>query len=249
MPKHVIQRTDEIPTEDWIQCLELAASLDYTNAHQIPPFQKWLVAVLAIDWLTGKRINEILRLKRKDITNTKSEIKLKFLVGKKRSRGTPIEMQPYQKARNIEHKAVPYITSYLEEYDKRLETDIDIAKYIKDIGGYLFPCPSTERTKTVKTTFTNGKGEKETREYTYQQLGGYMKEENAFYWLQKVNAQLPPEKRIYFHYGRHSIGIKMAYQGRSPYQIAEVLDETVDAALQYTKHASAYSSEWTKETE
>ena len=76
-----------------------------------------------------------------------------------------------------------------------------------------------------------------------------MKEENAFYWLQKVNAQLPPEKRIYFHYGRHSIGIKMAYQGRSPYQIAEVLDETVDAALQYTKHASGYSSEWTKETE
>jgi integrase len=249
MPKHVIQRTDEIPTAEWEHHLDLASKIDYANAHQIPPFQLWLVAVLAIDWLTGKRINEILRLKRKDISNNQHEIKIKFLVGKKRSRGTPIEMQPYQKARNIAHKAVPYILKYLQEYDNRLAIDTDIAKYVKDIGGYLFPAPSSPRTKTVNTTFTNGKGEKETRAYTYEQLGGYIKEENAFYWLQKINAQVPPEQRIYFHYGRHSIGIKMAYQGRSPYQIAEILDETVDAALQYTKHASGYSSEWTKETE
>jgi integrase len=249
MPKHVIQRTDEIPTEDWLLHLDMAEKLDYTNAHQIPPFQRWLMAVLAIDWLTGKRINEILRLKRKDVTETKHEIKFKFFVGKKRNRGTPIEMQPYQKARTLEHKAVPFIQAYLQEYDIRISTDPVIAKYIKEAGGYLFPCPSNPRVKTVKTTFINGKGEKETRAYTYQQLGGYMKEENAYYWHEKINTQLPPEQRIYFHYGRHSIGIKMAYQGRSPYQIAEVLDETVDAALQYTKHASGYSSEWTKETE
>jgi len=249
MPKHVIQRTDEIPTEEWQDKLDLASKIDYAEAHQLPPFQLWLVAILAIDWLTGKRINEILRLKRHDIMINKTEIKIKFLVGKKKSRKTPTEMQPYQKSRNIKHKAVPYILAYLEEYDTRLKEDTVIAQYIKDTGGYLFPCPSKPRTKIVKTTFINGKGENETREYTYQQIGGYLKEENAFYWLQKINKQLPPEKRIYFHYGRHSIGIKMAYQGRSPYQIAEILDETVDAALAYTKHASGFSSEWTKETE
>jgi integrase len=249
MPIIKNQRIDELPIEDWQTYIELASKIDFSEAHLIPPFQRWLSAVLAIDWLTGKRINEILRLKRKDITFTKTDIKIKFLVGKKRAKGSPIEMQPYQKTRTINHKAIPHIVGYIEEYDARLIKDPEIAAYIKDMGGYLFPAPSKPRTKTVKTRFINGKGEQEIRAYTYEQIGGYMKEENAFYWLQKVNTQLPQERRFYFHYGRHSIGLHMAYQGKSPYRIAEVLDESVDAALSYTKHASGYDNEWRKETE
>jgi integrase len=249
MPIIKNQRIDEVPTEDWLTYIDLASKIDYSQAKQIPPFQRWLCAVLAIDWLTGKRINEILRLKRKDITFTKSDIKIKFMVGKKRARGSPIELQPYQKIRTIEHKAIPYIISYLDDYDKRLESDPEIAQYIKNMGNYIFPCPSKPRTKVVKTKFTNGKGEQEVRAYTYEQIGGYMKEENAFFWLQKINNQLPQERRIYFHYGRHSIGLHMAYQGKSPYKIAEILDETVDAALQYTKHSSGYDNDWRNEKE
>lgn len=249
MPKIKNQRIDIIPTEDWQTYIDLAKKIDYSQATQIPPFQNWLAAVIAIDWLTGKRINEILRLKRQDITITKNEIQIKFTVGKKRARTSPIELQPYQKTKTIKHKAVPTILEYLNEYDTRLANDPDIAQYIKDTGGYLFPCPNEPRTITVTTTFTNGKGEKEKRTYTYQHPGGYMRKENAYYYLQKINQQLPPERRIYFHYGRHNIGLKMAYQGKSPYQIAAVLDETVLAALEYTKHASAYDSEWRKEEE
>lgn len=195
--------------------------------------------MLAIDWLTGKRINEILILKRKDIAFTNKEIRIRFHVGKKHSRGSPIELQPYQKSRTIEHKAVPYIKKYLDEYDIQL---ID-----KEAG--LFFSNTLQRTRTVKTKFTNGKGEKETRQYQYTDQGGYVYEENARYWLGKINEQLPENKRLYFHYGRHSIGIKLAYQGKSDIEIAKILDETPQAALEYTKHAGGLGDEWTKETE
>lgn len=239
MPKHKIKRQEEISAKEWKIILELAAELDYSRGTQLPRFKLWFQCVLAIVWLTGKRINEILQLKRKHVLFTEREIRIKFFVGKKHSRGSPIELMPYQKARTIAHKAVPYIQAYLAEYDKKI-TDEDRP---------LFPANTHSRQRTVHTTFINGKGESETREYTYQDYGGYVYEENARYWLNKINEQLPKDKRIYFHYGRHSIGIKMAYQGRTPYQIAEVLDETVQAALAYTKHAGGYGQEWTQETE
>jgi hypothetical protein len=144
------------------------------------------------------------------------------------------------KARNIKHLAVPYIKEYLEEYD---------AAPPKIISQYLFPANSNPRTLRVNTTFTNGKGKRETRPYTYEIPGGYIHEDNAQKWLNKINMQLPTDQRIYFHYGRHNIGIKMAYQSKSAIEIGDVLDETPRAALEYTKHASAISSEWTREIE
>jgi len=239
MPTHKIERQEEISAKNWQETLELSEQLNYSKATQVPPFQYWLTCALAIDWLTGKRINEILTLKRKDITFTAKEIRIRFHVGKKRSRGSPIERQPYQKNRTIEHKAVLYIQKYLDEFDLK----------IIDKEAYLFPVNTEQRTRTVKTKFTNGKGEKETRQYQYTDQVGHIYEENARYWLGKINEQLPEEKRLYFHYGRHSIGIKLAYQGKSDIEIAEILDETPLAALEYTKHAGGIGEEWTKETE
>lgn len=239
MPKHKIKRLEEISTENWQKILTLSSQIPYSNASKIPPFQHWLTAVLAIIWLTGKRINEILILKRRSIVLTDSEIKIRFHVGKKRNRGSPIELQPYQKSRTIQHKAVPYIQTYLAEYD--------LGNKSKE--GYLFPATTQDRTRTVNTKFTNSKGELETRRYTYIDKGGHVFEENARYWLTQVNAQLPKDQRIYFHYGRHSIGIKLAYQGKSDIEIARILDETPRAALEYTKHAGGLGEEWTKEIE
>jgi len=239
MPIHKIKRKEEVSANDWKQILAIAGSLDFSQASQVPPFKLWLQCVLAIDWLTGKRINEILQLKRKSVTFTEAEIRVKFFVGKKKSRGSPIELMPYQKVRTIEHKAIPYIQAYLTEFDAQV-TDTDT---------FLFPANTQPRHRVVHASFINRQGEKETRKYEYEDHAGHIYEENARFWLNKVNEQLPEDKRIYFHYGRHSIGIKMAYQGRTPYQIADVLDETVQAALEYTKHAGGYSQEWTKETE
>jgi integrase len=239
MPKHKIEREEEIKTENWQKILTLAETLDFSNSYQTPNFQHWFSAVLAIDWLTGKRINEILTLHRKDIVITQTEIRLRFHVGKKLSKTAPIERQPFQKNRNINHKAVPYIQKYLEEYDKIVQTKEE----------YLFPAHTQPRTRNVNTTSKNGKNQDETRPYTYTDPGGYVYEENARFWLNKINLQLPPEERIYFHYGRHSIGIKLAYQGKSDIEIARILDETPKAALEYTKHAASIGDAWTKETE
>jgi integrase len=239
MPLHKIKRQEEVTAKNWKELLELSEQLNYTKAPKIPHLQYWMTAVIAIDWLTGKRINEILILKRKDITFTTKEIRLRFHVGKKHSKGSPIELQPYQKSRTLEHKAVPWIKKYLAEYDLQNS----------DQEAYLFPSNNTERKRTVNTKFINGQGIKETREYQYKDEGGHVYEENARYWLSKINSQLPPNKQIYFHYGRHSIGIKLAYQGKSDIQIAKILDETPKAALEYTKHAGGLSEEWTQETE
>jgi len=189
--------------------------------------------------MTGKRINEVLQLRRKHIIITPKQIRIKFFVGKKKRRSSPIEQMPYQKAKTIHHKAVPYILEYLEEFDK----------VVDDEESRLFPANTKPRTRVVNTTFINGRGEEEKRRYEYRDPGGYVYQETARFWLSKINAKLPEDKRIYFHYGRHSIGIKMAYKGRTPYQIAEILDETVKAAIEYTKHAGGYSQEWTNETE
>jgi len=51
------------------------------------------------------------------------------------------------------------------------------------------------------------------------------------------------------HYARHNIGIKLAYEGASPLVIAEILDETPNRAIAYTKHAAGLSNPWTQQTE
>lgn len=238
MPRHKIVRQEEISAANWHKILKLANQLDFSQAYQVPKTKEWFSAVIAIIWLTGKRINEVLQLKRKHIIVTDNQIRIKFFVGKKRSRKSPIEMMPYQKARTIEHQAVSYILAYLNEYDKNHEGE-----------DYLFPANTQSRERKVTTKFINREGEHEKRSYTYTDIGGHVYPEHARFWLSKINRQLPKDQRIYFHYGRHSIGIKMAYQGKTPYQIAEVLDESVPAALSYTKHAGGYSQEWTNETE
>lgn len=239
MPQHNIKRQEEVSPENWIELIEIAENLDYSRAYIVPPFQFWFSCVLAVDWLTGKRINEILMLKRKDVSFTEKKIRLRFHIGKKKHRNAPIERQPYQKAKTIEHLAVPYIKKYLDEYDLKIDK--------KD--GWLFPAPTYPRTRIVKTKFVNGENIEEIREYSYDDPGGYVYEENARFWLNKVNCQVPEDRRIYFHYGRHSIGIKLAYQGKSDIEIAAILDETPRAALEYTKHAGGIGKEWENETE
>jgi len=250
MPIIKTKRQEEISTSDWKTILDLAGKLNYERATQVPKFNLWLQCTLAIIWLTGKRINEVLQLRRKHITFTPEknpkEVRIKFFVGKKKSRGSPIELMPYQKTRTVDHKAVPYIQNYLNDFDK-IVTDIeDLERHLEE---FLFSAKTQPRHRTVHTKFENRQGQEETRTYEYDDLGGHVYEENARFWLNKINEQLPEDKHIYFHYGRHSIGIKLAYQGRTPYQIAEILDETVNAAIAYTKHAGGYSQEWTKETE
>lgn len=239
MPKHKIVRQEEISLVNWQKILTLAKELDFKQSSMTPQTKFWFSAVLAIIWISGKRINEVLQLRRKDVIISDSQIRIKFFVGKKRSKKSPIEFMPYQKVRTIKHKAVPHIQEYLNEYDLLHENKED----------NLFPTNTKPRTRTVNTTFTNGEGQPETRKYSYQDKGGHVYQEHARYWLEKINKQLDPKERIYFHYGRHSIGIKMAYQGKSVFQIADVLDETPNSAIEYTKHAGGYSQEWTQETE
>lgn len=239
MPKHKINRIDEVPTSNWYKLIKHAKILDFSKATTTPKIQSWLACVIAIDWLTGKRINEILSLRRNAIIITDSQIRIKFFVGKKRSKGSPLELQPYQKAKTINHKAVPTILEYLDEYDK----------IIGDKEGYLFPANTHPEVRRVTTKFINGQQQEEKRTYVYNIPGGYVKEQTARFWLSKVNEQLPKNEQIYFHYGRHNIGIKLAYQGKNDHDIAKILDTTVRTASRYTEHAGGFGSEWTDEIE
>lgn len=239
MPKHKTIRTEEISPENWGALLKEAKALKTPNNGKCPAVPGWLAAVLAIDWLTGKRINEILRLKRRDILFTDGQIRIRFLVGKKRGKKAPLELQPYQKARTIKHKAVPWIREYLKDYDEKHETK----------EGYLFPANTAPRVRRVNTSWTDGEGQPQTGHYEYKDPGGYVYPENARYYLRLVNNGVKPEYRIYFHYGRHSIGIQQAYKGKTHIQIAAILDETPRAAEAYTKHAGGFAESWTNETE
>jgi integrase len=239
MPKHTINRIDEVPTSNWIKLITLSKQLNFSKASTVPKLQLWFACVIAIDWLTGKRINEILSLRRNSIILTDTQIRIKFFVGKKRSKGSPLELQPYQKAKTIEHKAVPIILEYLDEYDRQ----------IGDKEGYLFPANTQPEIRRVTTKFINGQQQEEKRSYIYNIPGGYVKEQTARFWLSKVNEQLTEKEQIYFHYGRHNIGIKLAYQGKNDHDIAKILDTTVRTASRYTAHAGGFGTEWTNEIE
>jgi len=239
MPRIKVKRDDIPTTDEWLHILDLAAILDYSRAWQVPPFKLWFQGLIALDWLFGKRIHELLKLRRKDLWFERRLLHVLFHVGKKKAKTAKIEWIPYLKVKTSRHKAIPFLRAYLKEFDAQ----------IKNKESYLFPAQTSPKQIQVRTKFLNKAGEQEQKQYSYARVGGHVLQETARYWLDKINRQLPPGQRIWFHLGRHAIGTRMARKRKSAIQIAEVLDVTERTALVYTRHAAGVGEEWVKETE
>ena len=193
----------------------------------------WLSCWLAFDCIFGKRRREICRLKRNDIWIENNFLYVRFYVGKKKKRRGIIDQLPYTKYKTLDHYAMPYILYYLKKYDEAIG--------LKD--GYIFPANTKATTHTVNTSFINGKGEVETREYTYNYAGGYRNPNTMHYYIKKVN------KDIWCHLARHSVATKSAEKGSSEYDISKILDVTPRTASKYVHHGTGYTKKWASETD
>jgi hypothetical protein len=210
-------------TPEWLETLD-KAKLEVGT---------WLSAWLAFDWMFGKRRNEISKLIRKNIWVQENFLYVRFFVGKKKSRTASVEQSAFTKKKTLEHKAIPYILEYLEEYDQKGTPD-----------GYIFPAPwRMPKTLTVHTKFTNREGEKEIREYTYQKEGGYIDPSLVYYYIKKVNPKMWP------HLGRHSVATRASEDGASEYDICNILDVSARTASKYVHHGTKLTEEWSKKTE
>jgi len=111
MPKVKTKRNDILRQKEVLGMLEKSKE------------ESWLQCLIALAWVFGKRINELLKVKREDIWVDNRFLYCRFQVSKKRTRkDTPIP-RPYLKRITLRHLGVEYILTYVSKVK----------------GGVLFP--------------------------------------------------------------------------------------------------------------
>jgi integrase len=180
----------------------------------------WLQCVIALAWMFGKRINEILRIRREDIYTDKEYLYVRFFVGKKKTRkDTPVP-KPYLKRITLENPYCKYVLSYVQT--------------IKE--GYIFPSNSKPRAKRFFD-----KRMQVWREYRRE--GGYITPELAYYYLKKI------APNTWWHLFRESLATEMAERGATEEKLMHWFDwDRVDTAHQYVKRGTKLTEELSERT-
>jgi len=182
-----------------------------------------LQCIMALAWMFGKRINEILRLKRDDVWVDGGFLFVRFLVSKKKTReGSPIP-KPFLKRIRLEHPYVQYVLSWIEK--------------IKD--GYLFP------SHREPTTFRVKRKDKETGQvikiYEYEREGGYVSDRRVRQQLKQVNP------KAWLHLFRESLATYMAEHGATEEDLMHWFDwDRVDTAHEYVKRGTKLTEKWSE---
>ena len=188
-----------------------------SDAKELP----WLQCLIALAWIFGKRINEILRLRQDDIWTDEKFLYVRFFVSKKKSRrSTPIP-ERYVKRITLKHLGVPYILSYIDT--------------IQD--GYLFPDP-TQKEKIIRTY--NKQYEKW---YEYKIEGGHVSRHRAKYLLKKINP------KAWLHLFRESLATEMAEHGATEEKLMHWFDwDDPRTAHRYVKRGTKLTEELSERT-
>lgn len=219
MPKIKAKRGDILRKPEIDDMLEKAHSL-YNG--------KRLQCIIALAWMFGKRINEILRLKREGIWVEGDYLYVRFLVSKKKERHQTAVPKPFLKRIRLEHPYTSYVLGYLEFLEK---------KKIKK--GYIFPSYGKDRTFRVKWK------DKETGEikkvYEYQKEGGYLSDARVKQQLKQINPD------AWWHLFRESLATYMAEHGATEEDLMHWFDwDRVDTAHQYVKRGTKLTEKWSE---
>jgi len=78
----------------------------------------WLSCLIALAWIFGKRINELLRLEKSHLYSEGNFLFVRFFVSKKKTRKDPPTPRPYLKRISLGHPGVPYITRHREKIEE-----------------------------------------------------------------------------------------------------------------------------------
>lgn len=214
MPKIKVERQDILRKPEIDEMLEKASVL-YNGER--------LQCIIALAWLFGKRINEILKLKRDAIWEEGNFLYVRFLVSKKRTRQDQPIPKPFLKRIRLEHPYTHYILNWIERIN----------------GGYIFSSYGEDRTIKVKLK------DKQTGEvikiYEYKKEGGYLSDSRVKQQLKQINPN------AWWHLFRESLATYMAEHGATEEELMHWFDwDRVDTAHQYVKRGTKLTEKWSE---
>lgn len=177
-----------------------------------------LKCVIALAWIFGKRINEILTLKREDIWVQGDFLFVRFHVGKKKERQAQIIPKPYLKKIRTAHPYVSYILNWIEKFQQ----------------GYVFPSYGVDHSKKVYS-------KKYDKVYTYQVIGGHLTPQRIWQLLKEINPN------VWAHLFRESLATWMAENDATEEDLMHWFDwDDPRMAHRYVKHGTRLTEKWSE---
>lgn len=209
MPKRLTKRTDILRKPDIDNMLQKAD----------PRMQ----CIIALAWLFGKRINEILRLRKQDVWVEGEYLFARFKVGKKKSKSDEAVPKLYLKKIRAEHPYTKPIRDWIEQS--------------KD--GYLFPATTQAAQVTVRTQYKDRTGQTKTGTYHYTTDGGHLSRVRVWQFLKQLDANAWP------HLFRESLATHMAENGASEEELMHWFDwDDIRTAHKYVKYGTKLTEKW-----
>ncbi|MCJ7633901.1 site-specific integrase [Candidatus Bathyarchaeota archaeon] len=180
--------------------------------------EPWLQCTIALAWIFGKRINEILRIKREDIYTDENYLYVRFFVSKKETRKDLPVPKPYLKKITLKNPHCKFIVSYIDQFKE----------------GYIFPANTQPRVKRFLDKRMNVWRE-------YQREGGHITPEAAYYHLKRL------APKTWWHLFRESLATEMAERGATEEKLMHWFDwDRVDTAHQYVKRGTKLTEEYSE---
>jgi len=186
--------------------------------------QDWLACAISIATIFGKRVNEIMSLTREQIVFDDKFLTIRFRVGKKREKDTPIPIF-YLKRKTLQHPLVQYIKSHVDTINT----------------GYIFPSSRKPTQVNIKRAVTLKDGNTTNLEYNYTTPGGYISPSLARYYLKKIAPSW------WWHLCRESLATSMAEEGATEEELMHWFDwETPNSPHKYVKRGTRLTEKWSE---
>jgi len=182
---------------------------------------KMIKALICIAYLFGKRISEILPVKRKDVYTKRGYLYIRFLVLKKKTRESLA--MPIMKVKRVSIKRQRQFVLPIIEYVQTLTlTEMP-----------LFPGRSRPHKQIVKVKDKETGEIKKVYEYAVKHEG-LMSRQHAYKILKAINPQAYP------HWFRHSLATQLAEDGHTGVELKHWFDwSRYDTALKYVEGSPA----------
>ena len=226
MPIVKVKREDVLSEDEFQRMLSKLSGQDIitgtyeTTLEGKPVTQKFNIecrkaeCLLCLLWVFGKRIQEILLLKRKDLSVENGFLYVEFIVLKKKeTKGQPVRIK-HTKRITLKHPYVHYITDYINS--------------VEDQNSFLFPGQTGPRDITSKVNsyeyWRDEQGNlkrsvKDVRVYKYRRTQyGFMSAQLAWKIIKFLDSN------VYPHLFRHTLATRMAKHGFTEDELMDWFD-------------------------
>jgi integrase len=251
LPRHTFEGRNNVTSQ------EVDSMLQACNNLKNPLRMKAIICLL---WIFGARINEVLSLRMIDLfirgRAQEKYLHVSFIVQKKKSKFETMQPKPYVKKITSQNHFVKPIIEYYIERNKKVVELVQTGKVLDVDSQFLFPSHLSRQNKThtvsVKHYFrlNEGKLEKlkhsekdkatETRVYNYTRKNGHLS-----YW--RFRQEFRKITTAWAHLFRTSRCTEFAESGATIWELLDWFSwDRPSTALEYIKHASSYSSKFSK---